>query len=261
MTDSVLISAVIVAGNAGCQLERCLESLSWCDEMVVVDSMSQDDTVQIARRFTERVYQRSWTGCNAQKEHARKLARGKWVLNVDADEVATDALRKEIEQIISGSAGAHAAFGIPIRTFYQGRPLKYGGWYPSRRLRLYLRERASYDVSVEPHDRLVVAGSMGRLKAPLDHYSFNSLEALAAKLNGYATAWAQSAHARGQRGRWWSLAIRPQWRFLRDYIFRAGFLHGRLGWQLGKIMRSYTYNKYNLLREIGELSSESDEEK
>jgi len=135
------VSAIVVCFNEEQNIGECLESLRWCDEIVVVDSFSSDRTVEISKRYTDRVMQRRWTGYRDQKAFAHSQASKDWVLLVDADERVTPELRDEIRDALAHDADRYVAFAIPRLVFYLGRWWRRGGWYPDYDVRLFRRER------------------------------------------------------------------------------------------------------------------------
>jgi glycosyltransferase involved in cell wall biosynthesis len=137
------ISICIICFNEEKNIRRCLECATWANEIIVIDSMSQDKTVEIAREYTDKVYQEAWPGYVDQKNFAISKANGNWILSVDADEEITAALRDEI-LAETGKADAKNGYRIPRRSFYQGRWINHSGYYPDRQLRLFRRERGHW---------------------------------------------------------------------------------------------------------------------
>jgi glycosyltransferase involved in cell wall biosynthesis len=243
------LSAIVPTFNEERRIAACLESLSFCDEIVLVDSFSTDRTLEVARRYTERVYQRAWSGSNDQKDFARRQARGEWVLSIDADEVVTPALAREIREHIR--AGDAAGYRIPIRTYFRERWVKAGGLWPGRHLRLFRRDLGYWDPSIEPHERVVLFGRVAALRAHVDHHSYDDLRDFLDKAARHAEIWAASQHRAGARAAARDLALRPLFRFVRDYALRGGFLQGAFGLFFCALQAHYTYLKYLDLWERG----------
>lgn len=241
------ISALVPTFNEERRIEACLRSLSFCDEIVLVDSYSRDRTVEIARRFTDRIFERTWKGSNDQKEFARRQARGEWVLSVDADEEVTPALRQEILRRIEGAP--EAGFLVPVRTYYRERWVRVGGLWPGLHLRLFRRDAGRWDGTVEPHERVIVDGPVGRLRAHLDHHSYEDLQDFLDKAHAHAEIWAASQARAGRRAGAASMLLRPAFRFLRDYVARGGFLFGAFGLFFCALQAHYTFLKYARLWE------------
>jgi hypothetical protein len=236
------LSALVPTLNEERRVEDCLRSLSFCDEIVLVDSFSADRTLEIARRYTDRIFQRPWRGSNDQKEFARQQARGEWVLSVDADEVVTPELRGEILRRLSRPDAV--GYRIPVRTFYRDRWVKVGGLWPGHHLRLFRRSAGRWDPTTEPHERVVLAGRPGRLRAHLLHRSYESLQDFLDKAHAHARLWAATQAAAGRRASALDLLLRPAFRFLRDYLARGGLLGGGFGLFFCALQAHYTFLKY-----------------
>ena len=156
------LSIILIAQNESARLAACLDSVKWADEIVVVDGGSSDDTVAIARRFTDRVFVNPWPGYAAQKQWSLERATREWVFSIDADEVVTPALRTEIESVLAGSP-EHDGYTVPRLSTFLGRIMRHGGWYPDRQLRLLRRTRARLSTR-RVHEGFLVSGSVGRLQ-------------------------------------------------------------------------------------------------
>ena len=167
------ISICIISFNEEQNIRRCLEGATWADEIIVVDSMSQDKTVEIVREYTDNVYQKAWPGYVEQKNFALSKAKGEWILSVDADEEITESLRNEILDEIRKD-GAKDGYRIPRRSFYQGRWINHSGYYPDRQLRLFRRKRGHW-TGGRVHERVDVQGSIGELKGDLLHYPYKGI--------------------------------------------------------------------------------------
>lgn len=217
------LSAVLITHNAAQQLGPCLDSLAFCDEIVVVDSDSADATAAIAIRAGARVIQCEWRGFGPQKQFAVDQARHDWVLCIDADERVGDALRAAIVAVLA--APTFAAWRFARCNRFMGRYLKHGEGYPDWSLRLFDRRRARW--SDDPvHERVIAGEPVGTLDGDLFHESAESLEAYLAKQNRYSTIAADEALANGERATAAHLVLSPLLRFVKFYVFRAGFLDG-----------------------------------
>jgi glycosyltransferase involved in cell wall biosynthesis len=238
----VRLSAVLITLDAQAHLRECLAALSFCDEIVVLDSGSSDATLDIARACGARVSQSAdWPGFGAQKNRAVALARGQWILAVDSDEVVTPELRAEI--LAALAAPRAAAYAMPRRSNFCGHWLRHGGWWPDYVTRLFRAGAARFSDD-RVHERLIVEGTVARLRAPLLHYTYDTLEQALDKLNRYSTLGAEQAYARGRRARFALAPLRGAWAFLRSYVLQLGFLDGRAGLMLAYYNAHGTYYRY-----------------
>ncbi|NDC25513.1 MAG: glycosyltransferase family 2 protein, partial [Proteobacteria bacterium] len=151
----MLLSAVVITRNEEKRIEQCLSSLSFCDEVIVVDSGSVDKTCEIARKLSAQVVIREWEGYAAQKNFANSLAKGKWILSIDADEEVSSNLKQEILSVITNTQ--NTAFLVPRRTIHSGQWIRHGGWYPNRLIRLFQKDKAQW-VDEEIHEFIKVEG-------------------------------------------------------------------------------------------------------
>lgn len=220
------LSAVIITLNAASQLEACLESVAFCDEIVVVDSGSSDGTVELAERRGARVIRSEWRGFGRQKQFAVEQAKHDWVLCVDADERVSEVLRSSIESALCAPSSGAYRFARCNR--FMGRYLRHGEGYPDWSLRLFDRTQAQW--SDDPvHEKAIATGPIGTLGGDLLHDSAETLESYLAKQNRYTTLAANDAVARGTSVCALRLILSPMLRFLKFYFFRLGFLDGAPG--------------------------------
>jgi glycosyltransferase involved in cell wall biosynthesis len=222
------ISACVICFNEEAKIRRCLESLAWCDEIVVVDSFSQDRTVAICREFTDLIYQHEWQGYIGQRNLIRQMAHHPWVLFLDADEEISPALRDEIVQTFERGTGEVAGFEFPRQVCYLGRWIRHGAWYPDIKLRLF-RKDSGVSAGMEPHDHVEVNGPVRRLRHPIWHYTYNSIYDHLETINRFSSIAANEKFRSGGRFRLLDLLFRPFWRFVRGYVFRAGWREGIRG--------------------------------
>lgn len=256
---SARISACIIAGNEEANIERCLRSVTWADEIVVVDSFSTDRTAEIARRYTDRVYQHAWLGYIGQKKLISEMARGPWILFVDADEEISSALRDEIERLFARPLPADIhGFECPRMVRYLGRWIRHGDWYPDIKLRLFLKSHGHCG-GEEPHDRVYVNGKVRRLKGKIYHYTYTGIDDQIATINRFSGISARTHHQAGRRVRLADLLFRPLNRFLRGYVFKLGFLDGVPGLIVAANVAFGTFAKYAKLWEITRLPEEKTE--
>jgi len=237
------LAAIVIAKNEELVLERCLRSLAFCDEVLLIDSGSTDRTHEIARQCgAVLVLEIDWRGPATQRNRGLARAQAEWCLLLDADEWVSDALRGEIEQLLK-AARTEAAFRIPRSSSYCGQFIRHGGWWPDLVLRLVRRGRARFEGGIV-HERCIVDGVVGTLTQPLMHESFRDLEQVLSKVNAYSTWGAQDLVAAGLRPGLASALLHGAWTFLRTYVVRAGFLDGRRGLMLAISNAEGTYYKY-----------------
>lgn len=236
------LSVIVITHNESARLRACLESVAFAGELVVVDSGSTDDTVALARSLGARVSQTAdWPGFGPQKNRALELATGTWVLSIDADERVTPQLREQIEAAVA--AGEFDAYSVGRRSSYCGQYMNHSGWYPDRVVRLVRRGKARFSDALV-HETLQVRGPVGRLEGDLLHESYADLETVLDKVNRYSTAGAESLRREGVQGSLGKALGHGLWAFLRTYLFRRGFLDGRLGFALAISNAEATYYRY-----------------
>lgn len=236
------LSVILITLNEAERLATTLEAIAWADEIVVVDAGSTDGTVEIARRFTDKVVVTDdWPGFGPQKNRALDLATGEWVLSIDADERVTPELAAEIRATLA--APHYDAYRLPRLSSYLGRPMRHSGWWPDEVLRLFRRGKARFSADVV-HERLLFDGKIGRLQNVLQHESFSSLEQVLEKVNRYSTAGAQKLAAQGRTANLRTAVLRALWMFIRTYVLKAGFLDGRQGFMLAVSNAEGVYYRY-----------------
>jgi glycosyltransferase involved in cell wall biosynthesis len=219
-------SVVIITKNATTQLAACLESVSFADEIVVIDSGSTDGTAELAVERGARVIQKEWLGFGRQKQFAVAAARHDWVLCLDSDERVSEALRASIQAALATPAAR--AYTIARCNRFMGRWLRHGEGYPDWSLRLFDRRHARW--SDDPvHERVLTDAPVARIKGDLLHDSAETLTTYLAKQNRYTTLAAREALARGKRAGPAKLLLSPLLRFIKFYVFRLGFLDGLPG--------------------------------
>jgi len=242
------VSACLITLNEARNIEECLSSVKWADEIVVVDSGSTDGTVELCRRFTDRVLVMDWAGHVAQKNRAVEAASNDWVFCIDADERVTPELAREIKSILSEEPPC-AGYTVPRRTWYAGRWIWHGGWYPDRKLRLFDRRRGRF-TGMDPHDRVEVKGPVGKLRNDLLHYSYRDIAHHVRQINRYTDTMAELKAARGVGVPLLRMISYPPVKFFKMYLFRMGFLDGPQGLILAVLGAVYEFLKYAKLWEI-----------
>jgi glycosyltransferase involved in cell wall biosynthesis len=243
------ISACVIAFNEERKIRRCLQSLTWCDEIVVVDSFSTDRTVEVCREFTDRVYQHEWLGYVGQRNTVREMARCPWILFLDSDEEVSPGLREEILGHFERGHGETVGYAFPRQVYYLGRWIRHGEWYPDVKLRLFRKDSGRTE-GQEPHDKVVVSGPVKRLHSAIWHYTYDDLRDHLDTLNRFSSITAQQKFIQGGRFRWCDLLLRPPLRFMRGYLMRAGFLDGTHGFIIALASAYGAYMKYAKLWEL-----------
>ena len=249
MAGTLPLSLVVITRDAAGSLAECLASAAFASDIVVVDSGSRDDTVEIARRSGARVLVEAWRGFGPQKNFAVAAATHDWVLCLDADERATPELEASIRAAFASGAPPEGAYAIARRNRFLGRWLAHGEGYPDWNLRLFDRRRARW--SDDPvHEHVVSDARVARIGGDLLHASAESIEDYVAKQNRYTTLQAEAMHARGERAGFARLAFSPAARFLRFYVLKLGFLAGAAGFAHIAIGAFASFLKYAKLRAL-----------
>ena len=239
-----MLSVIIITKNEAGHIGRCLESVAWADEIIVLDSGSEDETVSICQQYTDKVYVTDWPGFGIQKQRALDKARGDWVLSIDADEFVTEQLRLEIEQAIDQNK--FQAYEIPRLSSYCGRQMRHGGWWPDYVLRLFRRQNGRFK-NVLVHEKIILDGLVGQLSTPILHESFVSLEEVLYKINSYSSLNAKMLNERGVRSSLSKAILKALWNFFRTYILKLSILDGPQGLMLAISNAEGTYYKYTKL--------------
>jgi len=252
LTGSPRVSALVTCYNEEADIAACLEGLTWCDEILVVDSFSTDSTPEIARRFPKvRLLQHAYYGGAAQKNWAMPKTRHEWILIFDADERCTDALRREIQRVVAAH-DAKDAYVIRRRTFFLGEPLRFSGWRNDRVVRLLRRGKGQYQ-NRRVHARIVTGGpepaykSAPILKNPMDHHMVDDLPSYLERLRRYGYWGAGQLWRDGRRTTAWEVFRRTAWRFVRSYVVQLGFLDGGRGFLACAAQAIGTYARWGTL--------------
>ena len=243
------ITAVLIARNEEKRLEPALASLQGVvSEIVVVDGRSTDDTVRIARKFTEKVYEREWTNYADQKNFADSKASCPWILSLDADERLSPGLRNEI-LALKDIDPPFDGYSMPRMVFYLGRWIRHSGWYPDRKVRLFRKNNARWE-GAYVHEKLVFDGREGRLRSPIHHFTYSGIADHLARINRFSDLGAQKLYAQGKKCRTFSLVFRPVAWFLKSYFLKLGFLDGFPGLVISVFNGYSIFIRYAKLREI-----------
>jgi glycosyltransferase involved in cell wall biosynthesis len=242
------IAAAVITRNEERNVEACLRSLGWVDELLVVDAESLDRTVELARRHSSKVFVRPWGGYGPQKNFAMDQAGADWILLVDADERVSAALREEILTLVSANPAADA-YRIPRRNYYYGQWMRSAGQYPDRQLRLVRRGRGRYN-DLPVHEHLDVEGPTDDLQGHLEHFSHPTVVSHEIKIETYSTLSAEERiHAGKPRAGWYHLLINPLWAFMKIYLLRGGYRDGFRGFLMSGFSAAHVMLKYAKLWE------------
>lgn len=235
------LSVIIICKDEAKDIADCLRSVTFADEIIVLDSGSSDNTVAICRQYTSHVFETDWPGFGRQKNRAREHASGDWILSIDADERVSDELQQEILKAIHETT--EDGFYIPRVSTYCGRVIRYGTWAGDKVLRLF---RASKGVFTDDavHERVIVQGSVGNLNCALTHLSFRDFSEVLHKMDHYSTLAAEMRFEQGKRGSVFKALGHGMWSFFRSYFLKLGFLDGAEGLMLAISNAEGSYYRY-----------------
>ncbi len=236
------LSAIVIAKNEARNIEACLDSLAFCDERIVVDGGSDDETVALAQAKGAQVtIAKEWRGFGPQKNLALSLASGDWVLSLDADERVSEKLAGDIKRAMAASSAD--GYEMPRLSTFCGKPMRHSGWYPDYVLRLFRRGKARFSDDLV-HERVICDGVVQRLTEPLIHHPVERLEDSLSRMDRYSTARAEMIVSSGRRVSFFTGILRGWWTFMQTYFIRLGFLDGREGFLLAVANAEGTYYRY-----------------
>lgn len=244
---SARLSVVMIAKNAADLLPDCLASVAWAHELILLDSGSTDDTVNIARAAGVQVHiDADWQGYGIQRQRAQQYATGDYVLMIDTDERVTPELKQAIQRVLAAPQ-PDVVYSIARRNYFLGRFMRHSGWYPDRVMRLYPRTRYQYNDNLV-HESLACDGApVTALDGDLLHLTCRDFASFQRKQLNYATAWAQERHQRGKKTSLAGIFSHTVGAFLKTLVLRGGVLDGKQGWLLAVVNAQYTFNKYTEL--------------
>jgi glycosyltransferase involved in cell wall biosynthesis len=242
------LSVTVITRDEAADIAGALKSVAWADELIVVDSGSTDDTVAIARQYTNRVVVRDWPGYVDQKNYAATLASHDWILSLDADERVTPALADEIRATVA-SPNAARGYRLPRATFHLGRWIRTTDWYPDYQLRLYDRRSAEW-TGRYVHEGVSVRGPVGQLRGELEHFAYRNIADHLETIDRYTTYAARQMRERGETAGWLRLAGHPPLAFLRNYLLKGGFRDGIPGLIISSMNAYYVFLKLAKLHEL-----------
>ncbi len=250
------LSVAVITFNEEANLARTLRSVAWADELVVVDSGSTDDTLAIAEAFGARIFAEDWRGFGQQKNLAISKCRCDWVLSLDADEEVSTALASEIRALLGApEPPPNSLYTVPRRNYFLRRWMRYGGYYPDRKLRLFARGNIFFEHALV-HETIPASLPTGQLRGDLLHHAYYTLTSYIEHMNRYSTLGAVSISEREKHSRslpafLWNLLLNPFATFIYNYFLRLGFLDGREGLLLHLYHSAYVSWKYAKAWEAG----------
>jgi len=239
------LSVVILTKNEEQDIVDCMASVQWADQVIVLDSMSTDRTLELARWMGAITYTRPFRDFADQRNAALTTVDSDWVFFVDADERATPELAAEIRCAMEDDS--KAGWWVPRHNYIFGRRIRHAGWYPDYQLRLLRRGKALYDRARPVHEVVILKGDAGHLQSPLIHYNYRTLTEFREHQRRYTAYEAQALCDEGIRPRWRSLISRPLDEFYRRYVALRGYRDGMHGLLLSLLMAWYTFQRYRLL--------------
>jgi len=247
------VSVTVITKNEAADIGRALASAAWADEIIVVDSGSTDDTVAIARQYTDKVIVREWPGYANQKNHAASIASHDWILSIDADEVVTPELASEVRQVLSTDPPC-AAYRIRRVTWHLGRWVRSTDWYPDYQTRLYDRRSAEW-AGKYVHESVKARGPVRQLQGEFQHYAYRDISDHLETIDRYTTYAARQMYEDGRRAGFFEVAIHPSLAFLRNYIARGGVRDGIPGLIISTLNSYYVFLKFAKLWELDRVLS------
>ncbi|MFA5336855.1 MAG: glycosyltransferase family 2 protein [Candidatus Omnitrophota bacterium] len=242
------ISVFIVVYNEEKKIERCLKSVSWADEIIIVDSYSRDKTVEICKKYTDKIYQRPFTDFAEMKNYAISQASGEWLLGVDADEEITEALREKIKLIINKNIHDVSGFYIKRKSYIFGKWFRFCGTQDDFQLRLFKKATAYYFQPI--HERVALTGKKAYIRECLLHYTYKNITEYMQRLNKYTSMEAEFLKSKGRKPSRSIFLLKPFMRFLELYIIKQGFRDGMEGFLFGALSGFYDFVKYAKLRQV-----------
>ena len=246
-TMSEKITVTIITKNEEANIDRCLKSVDWADEIVVADSGSTDATLEICKRHHCKIIMHEWLGFGPMKRLAVDAAMNDWIFSIDADEEVTDVLKKHIADIIKNPE--FNGYRIKRRSFYLGKPINYCGWQRDYQLRLFNRRFGNFNAK-QVHESVQMTGEVGRIESPLLHYTYPTLQSHVLRMNRYADLGARQLKHKGKSSSILSAVMRGTFKFIKMYLLNLGILDGKQGFILCYNSAFGVYLKYIRLWEL-----------
>lgn len=236
------VSVLILTFNEENHIEDCLKSVSWADEVIVVDSFSNDRTLKIIKEHNVKIVQEKWRGFSSQRNLGLEYCSNDWVLVVDADERVTPELKKEIINRLE-QANDYNGYYIPRKTYFLGKWIKHCGWYPDHVLRLFRKSKGKYKERMV-HESVELDGQAGYLSNCFIHYTYRDIEHFVDKMNSYSTLGAKEMFIKGKKVRLSDCMFRPSWALIKMYLLQRGYQDGIRGLIISVISAFYVFLKY-----------------
>jgi len=247
--NKIPISIAIVCFNEEDNIERCLKSVSWADEIVIVDSFSTDKTVDICKKYTDRVVQREWPGFRDQKLYAISLATHEWILSIDSDEEVSDELASEIQERLAKDLNAYDGYIMKRHTFFLGRWINHSGWYPDRKLRLFKKQCFTISDG-NLHEKFIVKGKTFKLNGELYHYTYKNISHQLKTIDGFTNIQTDEMIKNNETSFVvLKMLIKPPVNFFENYIYKLGILDGLAGLIICMLSAYSTFVKFAKLWE------------
>lgn len=247
--EQVPLAVAIITKNEEENIRRCLESVAFAGQIVVVDSGSTDSTLQIAAQFGCEIYKEDWCGFGPQKQLAIEKCRLPWILVLDADERIPPETAEIIKKIVTDRQIREAGFSFPRKNYFQGRWIKHAGWWPDRIVRLF-RKNAGRMTNATVHEAVEVEGLIGLLDVPIEHFTESNLSKVIQKIDKYSTLGAQEAVQSGKKSSPYAAFARAFFTFIQDYFLKLGILDGKQGLTLAITDSINKFFKYAKLSEL-----------
>jgi len=254
MSAKLPVSVYILTYNNRRTIEACLQSLDWAEELIVVDSFSTDGTYEVCRRYTPKACQRQWPGHREQYQFAADLTTREWIMFVDADEVVPPELVEEIRKELEGGTDGTDAFFVYRQTYYLGRWIRYGGWYPDGEIRLYRKGKGRWEGGL--HAKIAVEGKVKTLTNQYRHFTYQNISDQIQTIDKYSRIAAEDMAREGERFSFFKLLFHPPFRFFKEYLLKSGFRDGLPGLVIVVSTMFYVFIKYAKLWEMTELKGE-----
>ncbi len=242
------VSATLITYNEERNIAEALQSVSWANEIIVVDSGSSDATLAICRQFTDRIFHREWTGYVDQKNYAVEQARHDWIFSIDADERSSPELTLEIQELARSGFGA-AGYRIPRAAFFMGRWIRHGDWYPDHQLRLFDRKCGKWEGG-RVHESVKINGNPQYLRGEIYHFTYRSLSDYLRRLEIYSNLAAVDYQQQGRSATFFKVFANPIAVFLKAYLLKRGFLDGTPGFAVAFLGAVSVFFKYAKLYEL-----------